>query len=500
MKKTLLFYTFMILAIAVLAILGNIKIYNFSFIEFPQTIHFLLELTISILLFIIFLTSNNLYLKTKDERFLILGYGFLLGLIFNLIHIFTSNVFPYDNLSFGNLEKKPTLIYLLIANLTLSISVYISIIHKTVHNSIKNDIKPKFINFYLYALLILTILPLIIYYSLPQFLNHIYIAVHAMEYINYALYLIIAVIIINSRINYNKPPLNMFIAGLFVLGLGCMFYINPLLLQVNSILGHVFQILGLFLILLGVPELTEISNSLRVRDILSAYLSLLLILFYIVFVPIISGVFNIIFPKISGYLFIEFLLIFQLIIYIFSIISWNKVANVYLASEKNKTLINIFESMRRISNPNIIKNTIVNEIKEHFHPDKVFIIVYSPENNSFYYDRYAEYLPSRTLLDSNDIDSEALEFEKFQDTFNNININFKNIEEYLVTHSLNEAQQENLLNISKIKSLYTIPINYKETLLGYLVLQYKYDYKNLSEEELSFLNKLAIQIGIAMNK
>lgn len=501
MKKNINYYIIMILAIACLTLLGNTQFGFLSFIEFSPKFHIAIETVSSLLLLLIFLTSNKLYSKTNDERFLILGYGFLAGLLFNLVHIFTMKVFPYDNLFFNNIENNPTLVYLIFCNLILPLSIYVALIWKsTLFVETKDKVKSKILNTYLYAFLVLAVSPVLFYYFLPQFLHQIYIIMHALEYVNYALYLMVASILINSKINSNQPFLNKFVGGLLVLGLGGLFYINPLLLPINSISAHIFQILGFLLILLGLSELPNLSSSLRVKDYFVAYLSLLLIAFYIVFVPIISGSLKIIIPQSAGYIFIECLLFFQLIIYAFSTISWNKIANKYLAAERDRTLIRVFESMRRTSNPNIIKNIIVNEINNSFHPDECFIVIYNQETNSFYYDKYLKDLPSKTLGNFEDLDKDAAEFEQFQNTFNNIGISFSNINEYIERCSLKGTPQENLLKEYNIKSIFSIPINYNDKLLGYLILQYKYEYKDFSEDEILFLTKMAAQIGIIMNK
>lgn len=500
MKKTLIFYLLMILSIACLAIVGNIKLENFSSIIFSHKLHVTIETLISILLFLIFLRGKSLFSKTKDERFLILAYGFLIGTIFNLVHIFTVKIFPYDNLSFGNIEKNPTLIYLLFCILILPLSIYFSLIFKPPFFKIKDNFKVNAPHIYFYIFLFLALFPLLIYYLLPQFLNQSYILMHTLEYANYALYLMMASILINVRISSNQNPFNMFILGILTLGLGGLFYINPLFLPINSILAHISQLLGLLLILLRIIDLPNLSNLLRVKDVLVSYLSLLLIAFYIAFIPIGTSLFNLVIPQSAGYIFIEFLLFFQFIIYVFSTISWNKVANVYLSSERDKAMLRVFESMRRISNPNIIKNTVVNEIINTLDPDRCFIALYNLETNSFYYDNYSEFLPSKTLVNFDNIENEALEFEKFQNTFNNIEICFSNVDEYIERCSLKGKSQEKLLRDYRIKSVYSIPINYDNKLFGYLILQYKNEYKNLSEDDIEFLNKMAAQIGIVINK
>ncbi len=154
--------------------------------------------------------------------------------------------------------------------------------------------------------------------------------------------------------------------------------------------------------------------------------------------------------------------------------------------------------MRRISNSHIIKNTIINEINKEYKPDKCFLVIYNPENNSFEYDNYYEYLPSKTLSKIDSLDAEKLEFEDLKKVFNNLEINFSNVERYIKNYSLEGTPIEKLFNDLNIKSMYSFPINYEGKLLGYLILQYKKDYKKMSTDDLSFLEKMAKQIGIAM--
>lgn len=501
MKKTVIFYVLMILTIAFLAGIGDMQFGIFSFIKFSHKLHIIMETVNSLLLVLIFLAGKILYSETKDERFLILSYGFLAGMLFNLVHIFTLGTFPYDNFFFDNIERNPSLIYLQFSNLILPLSIYFSLMYKSSFSDMQDNLAVKKINVtsFVYFFLFLTITPLIFYYFLPQFLNQAYIIMHTMEYINYALYLMTASILINSRISSNQCPLTLFIGGLLILGLGGLFYINPLLLPANGVFAHLSQTLGLFLLLLGLFELPSLSFLLRVKDDFVIYLSLFLISFYIVFVPLMSGLFHIITPQSAGFIFIEFLLFFQLIIYAFSTISWNKIASRYLSAERDRALVRVFESMRRISNPNIIKDTIINEINNSFQPDECFIVIYNQESNSFEFDKYSEFLPSKTLVNFEVIDNEALEFEKFQDTFNNIEISFSNVDEYINRCSLKGTPQEKLLKEYKLKSLFSIPINYNNKLLGYLILQYKNMHKDFTADDFSFLNKMTAQLGIAMS-
>lgn len=500
MKKTVFLYVYMFLFVAFLTVLMNIPLAVFSPVDFPKILHVVFEIIISILLFLIFLRGNNLYSKTNDGRFLILAVGFLIGLLFNFVHIFTVNTSPYDNLSFGNIKNNPTLFYLLMCNLILPLSICFSIIYKPVYDSEKVNCKLRIYSIYFGIFSIITISSILIYLFLHKFLNNFYIIMHSLEYVNYALYLMLATILINSGFNSKQSNLNKFTVGLFVLGFGGLFYINHLLIPIHSILAHIFQIIGLLLILLGLPQLQSLAVSMKIKDELITYLSLILIVFYIIFVPIASGVYHIIFPQYSGYLFIELLLIFQFIMYLLSAKSLNQMTKLHLSRERSRALVMIYESMRRISNKDIIKNTIIDIINKDFNADRCYIIIYDADNKSFYYDKYIEKLPSKILYDTDVLENEALRFERFKDIFNqNIEISFDNAEEYIMKNSLKGTEKEDLLREYNIKSYFSIPINYYDKFLGYLVLEYTKDYRKLSNDDVSYLKEIAKQLGIVIN-
>lgn len=496
MKKTIIFFGLLTISIAFFALISNMPLEPFSFITFPPQLHVLIETMISILLFSIVVKSELLYKKTQDKTFLVLGYGFLVGMLFNLIHIFTIHTFPYDNLAFEHIEKNPTSIYLFFGNIIIPLVLYYSLIFQSTLISKKNNVRLKVINVYFYIFITLALLPIMIYFLLPNFLHQFYIVTHTLEYVNYALFLMLASILINAKFNSQKPPLTKFTAGLLVLGLGGLFYINPMLLEIKGILAHLTQALGLLLIFGGLDEFPDLKLSLEYKDRIAASLCLIIICFYVIFISIISAVSNVIFPQASGYIFIEALLLFQLVSYVFSTASWNRVAKVYTSAEHSQILLRVYDSMRRISNKPIIKNTIISEIIKEYKPDKCFIAIYNPENNSFDYDDYHKFLPSKTLEIFDDLDAENLELKEFQNVFNNIEISFSDINDYIKNRSLRGTPMEKFLTDLNIKSLYTIAINFESKLVGYLILQYKSVYKTLGAEDISFLEKMAKQIGI----
>lgn len=498
MKKTLILYASIILTIGFLALLMNSSWSTFSFITFPRGLHIILESLISILMFLIFLSAYKLHSKTQDDRFLIVSGGFLVGLILNVIHIFTVPTFPFDNLSFINIQKNPTLVYLSMSWLIQPLAIYYAIIYRSklacecVH-------RIKIYNIYLYIMILLITIPLIIYYFLPNYLTNLYVFAHSLEFVNYAMYLMLAAIIMELRLSSKEALLDKLVLGLLILGLSGIFYINPMLLPARAVFAHTFQALGSLLILLGLPKIQTTAASFRIKDELIAYLSLILILFYVAIVALTSSIFNIIFPQSAGYIFIEVLLLFQLIVYAFSTASWNKVASLYISAERERSMIRILESMHRGANPVIIKNTVVEEISKDLGVDKCFIVLFDEEGH-LYFNRYIESLPSKTLADFDDLDEDENRFKKFMGAFKNIEINFSKLEDYISQHSLKGSSIESMLNELSLKSLYTIPIRFNQKTLGYLIIHFTSAYRELNADDISYLNKMATQIGISIGK
>lgn len=547
MKKIITIYILMIALIAGLAVLINMPQWDnlFPTIVFPRILHIIVEGANSLLMFLIFIVGNHLYSKTNDERLVILAGGFLVGAILNCIHIITVSTFPYDLLSIGNLQSNPTIVYLLLGNLLLPLAIYFALMHKPSQPKIQN-FRFRVYGIYFFIFLALTILPFLSNYFLPTLAYEFNIIMHALEFINYSLYIMLAFIVINIRQSSNLTSFPIFTTGLVISGLGGLFYINTSLLQVNEILAHIFQAVGLIFILAGITRFQAYAQFLRFKDELAAYLCLMLIAFYIAFISITSALYKIVFPPFSAYLFIEFILIFQFIVYLManrltrpitnitdalsvynpgeaalnipvirrdeiglltekinavSVLSYQKILEVSKLAERERAIVRIFETMRRISNQDIIKNTIIEEINKTFNADKCFIALYDSTNDSFYFDKYSENLPSKTLVNFDDLESEALKFKEFTDLFkNNIEICFANREEYILNNSLKGTPEEKLLGEQNIKSFCSIPIYYSSKLLGSIILQYQKEYKKLSKEDLVFLKTMTTQIGIAINQ
>lgn len=543
MKKSGIIYVLIFLLIASFAILMNVKWEIFAHVRFSHNLHIIIESINSLLMFMIFVVSNILYLKTKDQRLIILAGGFLLASILNSIHLFTIDSFPYDLLSLDNIHKNPNLIYLLLSSLMAPLSIAFALVHKPV--SEKNFIL-RIYGIYFYIFLSLLIIPYLLGHFFTFLKYEFEIIIHAMEFINYTLYIMLALIILNVRQSSNVTFFPIFTLGLIISGLGGLFYVNPQLIEVNEIFAHFFQALGLILIMVGIPRFQIYASFLRFKDELVTYLSLMLIAFYVVFVSLTSALFRIIFPPYSAYVFVEFLLVFQFIIYLMtdrltqpinniiealedhipgekalnvpilrndeigqltkkinevSSLSFQKISEISGLVERERSVVRIFETMRRTPDTNIIKDTIIEEINKAFNPDICFIALYDEVDKEFYFDRYSEHLPSKTLVNFDDIDSLALKFKAFNKVFkNNLGFCFANVDEYIIKNSLHYTVQEKFLRKQEIKSCCNTPIYYANNLLGYIVLEFIKDYKSFSKAELLFLNTMATQIGFAIHQ
>lgn len=543
MKKSGIIYVLIFLLIACFAILMNVKWEIFANVRFPHNLHMIIESTNSLLMFMIFVASNILYLKTKDQRLIILAGGMLIASILNLVHIFAIDSFPYDLLSMDNIHENPNLIYLLFSNLMAPLSIAFALVHK---QTPEKNFRLRIYSIYSFVFLLLVTIPFLLYHFFPFLKYEFEITVHALEFINYTLYIMLALIILNIRQSSNVTFFPIFTLGLIVSGLGGLFYINPLLIEVNEIFAHIFQAIGLMLILVGIPRFQIYASFLRFKDELVTHLCLMLIAFYVVFVSLTSALFRIIFPPFSAYVFVEFLLVFQFIIYLMtdrltqpinniiealedcipgekalnipilrndeigqltkkinevSSLSHQKILEISELVERERSVVKIFETMRRIPDSNIIKDTIIGEVNKAFNPDVCFIALYDEVKKEFYFDRYSEHLPSKTLGNFDDIDNLDLKFKAFNKIFkNNLGFCFANVNEYIAKNSLQNTIQEKFLRKHEIKSCCNTPIYCANHLMGYIVLEYTKDYRKLSKEELLFLNTMATQIGIAINQ
>lgn len=544
MKKIVTLYVLMIISIALIAILMNTQFEFFPSVKFPKWLHITLEGTNSLLMLLISLVSNHMYSKNKHERLVIIAGGFFIGAIFNTIHIFAINNFPYDFLSLANLQNNPSMVYLLIGNLILPLSIYFALVHKPSEQPLE-IFRLKTYGIYLVIFLALALSPYLINSLFPKLVYEFNILIHSLEFINYSLYIMLAFIVIHVRHSSHQTTFPTFTTGLVISGLGGLFYLNLSYLPGNEILAHILQAIGLVFLLAGLNKFLTYAKYLRFKDELVAYMCLLLIVFYVAFVSLSSAFFNIIFPQISAYLFVELILIFQFCVYLISniitqpitriidvlneyvpgreytpipairndefglltnkvneisMLSHNKILEVSKIAEREHSTIRIFEAMRRVTNQDVVKNSIIDEIKNALKPDRAFIALYNQPGDYFYLDKYVENLPSKTLWNFEEESEEEVMIKKLNEFLkNSLELCVYNINEYITKNSLEGTKREKLLKEYDIKSCCNIPIYYAGRLLGCLVIQYTKSFVELDTIDLTYLKTMSTQLGIVIN-
>lgn len=171
------------------------------------------------------------------------------------------------------------------------------------------------------------------------------------------------------------------------------------------------------------------------------------------------------------------------------------------ANKRESLLRSIFETMRSSLDVSTIKNKIVTELGKALNMDICFIMTYKPKEDYFDIDEHSEYLSSPEEKSFVGANSEAPEFNFFMNSFkNNLEVDFANVEEYIIKNNLQNTPEEGFLKACNIKSSYNVPVYYANTLLGFIVTFYTKDYKVLDESELTFLRTIATQAGIAINQ
>lgn len=544
MKKVILIYILTITSIAALALFMNTPMAILPDVHFSKSLHTILEGTNSLLMFLIFLVANYFCSKSDDERLAILAGGFLIGTVWNIVHVVTATSFPFDLMSLENLQNKPGIIYLLFCNLILPLSIYFALTHKPSNLPLKK-FRFKTYSRYFIIFVIFSALPILIHKFLPMWLPDLNLIVHLLEFITYSLYITLAFIVINIREAGKLKFFPTFTTGLIISGLAGLFYIDPSLLPLNGILAHTVQAIGLIFILFGIKKFVMYSKYLRYKDELVADLCLVLILFYIVFIVISSILLNITYPPVSGYIFIEFILIFQFIVYLIAnevvrpitniidalnnyspgkdsinipiirndeigmlsekinaaaALSRERIIEISKMALRDRSMVRIFESIRRISNPDIIKNSIIEEIKEAINPDRIYIALYNEAEDSFYYDKYIQNLPSKTLMEFKDKHQEEKMIKRlnwFLKT--SLELCFSNVNDYISTNALAGTKREKVLRRYGIKSCCNIPIYKGGNLLGCLLIQFTREYITLDAIDVNYLKTMATQLGIVIN-
>lgn len=166
---------------------------------------------------------------------------------------------------------------------------------------------------------------------------------------------------------------------------------------------------------------------------------------------------------------------------------------------RESLLRNIFETMRRSLELNVIKNTIVKEVSRALNADICCIIDYNKNNDVFIVDESSEYKSSDDVKSLIGVNLKDPKFENLVNLFKtNEEVIFSNVQQFIEENNLNDAPINQYFTEYGIKSSYSIPIFNPDEMLGILNVQYTKDYQQLRQQDIDFLRIIAIQAGDAI--
>lgn len=165
--------------------------------------------------------------------------------------------------------------------------------------------------------------------------------------------------------------------------------------------------------------------------------------------------------------------------------------------QRESLLRRIMETIRSSLDINEIKNLMVAEICKSLNADRCFIVEYKQSERRFL-PVENEYLASPNLKSSIgfDLNEDAQEFSEKDKMGEDIIIT--DIDEYLSENNLYGTTTEKHLRESQMQSGFSVPIFYKNQILGILVIHYMARKGAFSNEEVQLVKTLASQIAIAL--
>lgn len=322
MNKVVL--TFIVLAFLIPAIfyLSDFipKLYTLYF-PFKENVHVLLEAITALFAFLVFLKANYIYSKTKDGKIAIIAAGFLAGCILQVYHLLVSRVFPYDVLTANYVLNNPHLLYVLIGRWIFSVTLFSSLFFNiytggTIPENFKRNVYIIFLGFLFVIIFLNNILTPLILYLFQNNTDKLVVFSNSLEAANNSIYLLTAFIYLDIKFIRKEKLISCFILGLLLLGTGQLFFLVPYtLVGAYGIFSHIARLIGFLLILIGLKDIYAKPFSFSFRHKLFSYLSLFLIISYLIFVSFSSVIFDIKFPPFASYFFLEFFIIAIMIQY-----------------------------------------------------------------------------------------------------------------------------------------------------------------------------------------
>lgn len=171
-------------------------------------------------------------------------------------------------------------------------------------------------------------------------------------------------------------------------------------------------------------------------------------------------------------------------------------------AERESLFREIITTVRESLDINVVKKKIVTEIGKAFSIDRCVLHQFNPETEKFQIiDEFSEYTSEPEIVSFRGLDfTNNPVFDYFDKLFRNKEGFYaSDWNEWVETHEqlFSEYTKDCLLAYDN-KSNYALPVVFNDKLLGMLYLGYIKEKRILSSDELSFLNILVEQVGIAL--
>ena len=553
MNKVTNLYLFIILLI------GGVALITYAFpqlipdVYFSRSYHVLFEGITAIIQFMIFLKAHELYTKVKNKKFAFIAAGFLTAGLLNLYHLIATDVFPYDDIitlipyhTAVNIQNYQKIFFLFISHRIIPISIFISLfVSSYISDKQKINFRKKVYLIYFSIILLFVLLYKLALTLIPQSyaLYKIFLFMENLQIIDESLYFLIAFIYVDMRVSSKKNILSPFAIGIILLGVGQLFHINPAQIQLYGFISHAFRITGLLLVLAGLKDILELPNLINFRQKTLAYSSILLIIFYVIFVSLNLTIFDIKFPLYSPFVFLEFLLIVSIIQYKAAIkliepitniinsmdkfklgvkpetisviandeigllakklnkitgLNWEYTQEIKHSRDKEKLLFETVSNIRNNLDIDEIKYKLVEKVGKVFNADKCFFREYDNDKKEFIQEIKFKYATSSELEQSYTFckDTECFLVENHKE---HECVYVKDFSKLVDTPGHFGVFAKHQACFNKIKTHCCFGLFDENKFLGAFTLQFK-EVAELSDEDINLLKTIVNQALIAMKQ
>lgn len=168
-------------------------------------------------------------------------------------------------------------------------------------------------------------------------------------------------------------------------------------------------------------------------------------------------------------------------------------------NKREQTLRKVIETIRSSLDINKIKDAIVEEICQILNANRCFIIEYNKNEDKFLPVKN-EYLTSVDIKSSIgfDLGVEAKELEQMNREGKEITIT--DLDRFIDENNLHNTSSEKHFREYGVESGFTVPLTYKNEMLGMLIIHNTIQEKTFDKDEMELIRALANQIAIAIHQ